>query len=307
MIKINLQKKPAVHKKHEKRSFPVKRVIITVLVIVLITGLGGGVYYYFQLMPVKTASKAPETPAPKYNPLPQVKSNIVEEVVKEVNESQAHSGTGGILDIPYQQMSFGEKISYEVYFGKKVFEQISRSFPSGIGLKSLEISNFQTIYAVGVGGTKEIVSSTFTSLREGKIEILPQPYSYIKSNGTNGYRFVVTCKADFGLDLTDSFKPLDNLQSRDDLQKVLKDVNNIATQDGLKIRNKPELVSSEKVGVYSRFVYRISGSGSYKDFVGFVMNLYKEHQVCAFKKVEIKALGDGTVGVTAELLFTMRE
>jgi hypothetical protein len=306
MIKINLQKKPAVHKKVEKKPFPVKKVIVTVLVIVLIAGLGGGAYYYFELMPVKTVSKAPQTPAPKYNPLPQVKSNIVEEVVKEVNESQAHSGAGGVLDIPYQEMSFGEKISYEVYFGKKVFELIIRSF-SNAKLKSLEISNFQTIYAVGLGDTREIVSSTFTSLRDGKVEILPQPYSYIKSNGGKEYRFVVTCKADFGLDLTDPFKPLDNLQPRDDLQKVLKDVNIMATQDGLNIRNKPELVSSEKVGVYSRFVYRISGSGSYVNFVKFVMDLYKKNLVCAFKKVEIKALGDGTVGVIAELLFTMRE
>ena len=306
MIRINLQK-TTVRKKVEKKPFPVKNVLVTVLILALVAGLGGGGYYYFKLMPQKTVSKAPETPAPKYNPLPQDKSNIVEEVVKEVNQSQTHSGTGGILDISYQEMSFGEKINYEVYFGKKAFELISRSFPEGIQLKSLEISNFQTIYAVGLGGTREIVSSTFSSLREGKAEILPQPYSYIKSNGGRGYKFVATCKADFGLDFTDPFKPLDNLQSRDDLQKVLKTVNNLASQDGLKIRNKPELVSSEKVGVYSRFIYRISGSGSYKDFVSFVINLYKENQVCAFKKVEIKALADGTVGVTAELLFTMRE
>lgn len=307
MIRINLQKKPSARKKVEKKQFPVKKVMVSVLIIAFIAGLGGGGYYYYKSIPQKTVSKTTVTQVAKYNPLPQDKSNIVEEVVKEVNQSQAHTGTGGMLDIPYQEMSFGEKINYEVYFGKKVFELISRSFPSGIGLKSLEVSNFQTIYAVGVGGTKEIVSSTFTTLREGKVEILPQPYSYIKSNGGKGFRFVVTCKADFGLDLTDPFKPLDNMQSRDDLQKVLKHVNNQAAQDGLKIKSKPELVSSEKVGVYSRFIYNISGSGSYLDFVKFVMDLYKKNQVCAFKKVEIKALGDGTVGITAELLFTMRE
>ena len=80
-------------------------------------------------------------------------ANMVEEVVKEVNDSRLKFRESGVLDLPYDQLSFAERINYELLFPKNVCEMLSRVIPAGIGLKSLEIDNFQTVYAVGLGRT----------------------------------------------------------------------------------------------------------------------------------------------------------
>lgn len=319
MIRINLLKKNASKKNAPKKAIPFRKIGVVFAVVLLVGCLSGAVYYFAVInksalnnLIVKIVKK--EAPvavapvaAPRYNPLPPVKSNIVEDVVKEVDESKEKPGSRGVLDITYLEMSFAEKINYEVLFGKNVFEILSRAVPVGVRLKSLELDNFQTVYAVGLGDTKELISSTFNSLRQGKFELLPQPYSYIKTNGVRGYRFVLTCNANLGLDLGDPFQATDYLLTNDDLPTTIVKISKIAQADGFKLNSEPQKLSGEKTEGFSRYVYSFNGSSTYRDFVGFLQHLYREHVPCALKKVEMKAAGGQTIEITAQFLFTTRE
>ncbi|MCX7727035.1 MAG: hypothetical protein N2053_09330 [Chitinispirillaceae bacterium] len=238
------------------------------------------------------------------------KSNIVEEVVREITEERGISGQNrnrGEIDLPYEELSLLEKINFEVLFGKRMFEIVSRSIPLGIGLKTLEITNFQSMYAVGLAKTKEEVSSVFITLRSEKLELLPQPHSYITSNNGEGYRFVVTCKSRFGLDLSDPFMATDNLPARSDINIILAKVKNIA--DSIKIGLKRDILSmgGEKVGIYRRFTYQFKCVTSYSKFVGFIVELYNRRVPIAFKSIKMEALNDSAIDIRSEFLLTTKE
>jgi hypothetical protein len=188
-----------------------------------------------------------------------------------------------------------------------VFQLLSRAIPSGIGLKLLEVENFLTVYATGIGPTKDLISSTFNALKKENLEILPQPHSYITANGSKGYKFVVTCKTDFGIDHSENFQPWEHIGTRDDIPFLLKKITDISVANKVRLKGKPSQISAEDVGLYRRYVYSFKGKSDYKNFVSFVLELYKEKIPCAFKRVALKA-GDGAViDIDLEILLTLKE
>jgi len=248
--------------------------------------------------PVVKTEPSPFTPSTYTN-----KSSIVEEVVREVNSERSSADR---LDISYNELSFIEKVNYEVLFAKNVFSLFSRAVPAGIGLKSLEIDNFQTLYAVGLGNTRELISSTFIALKSEKVELLPQPFSYITTNDGDGYRFVVTCKINSGLDRTDPFMASDALPSKDDLPILTKKIVTLGEQDSV-FFSSPVQIDAERVGAYHRFHYTYKGTTTYNNFVKLLLSLYENKIPCAFKKVTIKARSGAAVDIDAQVLFTVRE
>lgn len=242
-----------------------------------------------------------------FKPSTHARSAIVEDVVRELSHSESQASRKGVLDIPYQEMSVTERINYEVLFGKKVFEVLSRAVPDGIGLKTLEIENFQTVYALGISSQRDEITQTFSAFRQERMELLPKPHSYITSNPQNGYRFVVTCKAELGLDLSDPFQATDQLPPRADLPVLLKTITDLASQVDVKFKADPVQVSAERAGAYRRFVYRYTGTSTYKDFVRLVLRLNQDRVPCAFKKVTIKARTETVTDVSAEILLTLKD
>lgn len=253
--------------------------------------------------PEPVVEKAPTSFMPStYN-----KANIVEDVVREISVERTSGAGKSLLNLPYDQLSFLERVNYEVLFGRNVFTLLSRVVPSGIGLKRLEVDNFQTIYAVGLGTSRELVSSTFISLKKERLDLLPQPFSYITSNNGDGYRFVVTCKTRFGLDLTDPFQASDHLPVRDDLPLLTRKIISMGKDAGVSFKKGFRQVHAERVGAYRRFHYENSGATTYNEFVKFLLDLYEEKVPCAFKRIDIKAQSGTAVTVAVQVVITTRE
>jgi hypothetical protein len=307
MNHINLLKK-----NEKKQSSPVslkvpKWIAPVVLVAVL---LPAGIMFGLKFVnkkPASTPSVATPEPSPFKPSTYTSQASIVEEVVKEVNIERTTGTKPRILDIPYNELSFLEKVNYEVLFAKNVFSMFSRVVPAGIGLKSLEVDNFQTLYAVGLGNTADLVSATFIALKGEKVELLPQPFSYITSNDGDGYRFVVTCKLNMGLDLTDPFLASDYMPTRDDLPIITKKVVTLGEADSVIFTGTPMQTNAERIGVYGRFHYNYKGTSTYNYFVKFLLSLHSNKVPCAFKKIDIKALNGSAIAIDAQVIFTVRE
>jgi len=73
-------------------------------------------------------------------------------------------------------------------------------YSAGIGLKSLEVDNFQTVYAAGVGPSKDLVQEMLASLKNEKLTVLPPPYSLSSPTAMKAFAspFLQT---EFGLNL----------------------------------------------------------------------------------------------------------
>jgi hypothetical protein len=248
-----------------------------------------------------------QAPPTSFTPSTHKKSDIVEDVVREISDERAAGVKKRSPDMRYEELSFLEKVNYEALFAKTVFEILSRAIPQGIGLRTLEIDNFQTVYAVGLGASREMVSSTFLALKSEKLELLPKPLSYITANAQDGYRFVVTCKTLFGLDFADPFQASDHLARRDDLPMLTKKIMTIAEGAGVKFTGTPATADGEKIGSFRRFSYRYRGTSTYNDFVKFLLDVYTNQLPCAFKKIDLKAQSGNAVDVEVQIIFTVSD
>lgn len=300
MLKINLIKSKNGKKRPARRPIPKKPIVISILALIV---FGSGAFFWVNFQG-KTGKPVAKSSLPEdYQGSTPSSGKAIEDVVKEVNAQR--SSSPGLLDIAYNDMAFNERVTYEVLHTKKVLEMLSRTFPEGIGLRKLEISKFQTVYAVGLGDTKELIGQTFNSIRKEQVELLPKPYSFITSDG-KGYRFIITAKTNYGLDFADRFQAIDHLVSRVFLSDQLKKVEKVALRNDINLKSEFKQQEVEIVGGYRRYIYEMKAECVYKDFVRFVMDLYNEQIPCAFKEISINALVGSTIGVDAQMLITVK-
>jgi hypothetical protein len=305
MIRINLLKNAAL-KKGTKRAIGFPKwipVVATTFLCMLLVG-AAGVWF------LKTKKK-PEPPVvieqkTDFKPSTHVSPNMLEEVVKEVSDERASNQKAGFINLTYDEMSFAEKINYEIFFAKNLLDSLSNIVPVGIGFKTLEIDDFLTMYTVGLGSSLAQVTNTFTLFKD-HLGLLPQPYSYIKENETKGYKFIVTCKPNFGVDLINPYQPIEHLFSKDDLSDKLASFTRLAVQHNLRFTSKPVSEHVEKIREFQRFEFEWNCTGTYKDFVLFVNNLYTENLPCAFRSIHIKAKTGNNVEISTSLIFTVKE
>jgi hypothetical protein len=147
------------------------------------------------------------------------------------------------------------------------------------------------------------------SLKGEKVVVLPPPYSFIKPNGRDGFRFAFSCKTEFGLNLTDPLVDLSlaSIVSRERIPEVLASFSRIVRQSRCSVAKGISLASTEKVGNYYRSVYQLAGNCSYKDFVKLVTSLYGEKIPCAFKRCSLVAQTAAMVKVDAQIVITSKE
>ncbi len=310
MVRINLAKKSISKKERRRFRFPLRLIIISATVAAGAVSVTLGIRYLPKSKPQKTEVPTTAVPTPTtlpFTPSTYKKTDIVEDVVREVAQERTVKAGKAALDLPYSDMSLLEKVNYEALFAKKVFELLSRAMPDGIGLRTLEVDNFETVYAVGIGATRESVSSAFIALKKENVELMPRPLSYITSNDGEGYRFVVMCKTKFGLDLSDPFQASDHLATRDELSSLLKKIADIGEAAGMRWHEKPVRLSAEKVGVYKRFLYKCRSKTAYSNFVKFLLDIYSGRIPCGFKKVDMKAISESAVDIGMEILITVKE
>jgi hypothetical protein len=306
MIRINLLKEPSA--KHRKKPVNLTPVFIVAGAVIVAGAAAGAVWKFRSALFAKPQKTEAVTYAVKKESAPSTYSQqyIVEDVVKEVSDANQKLTKSGMLTLPYAELSFAEKINYEILFAKNVSDLLGRAVPGGIGLRSLEADNFQTLYAVGLGPSKDLIQAMVTTLKNERVEILPPPYSFIKPNDGKSFKFAFSCRLEFGLNLTDAVIDAP-FASKQDLPSIISAFEKAAHENGISVTGRPRQVSSEKVGGYYRNNYQWSGSGSYKNFAKLVMQLYRANTKCAFKRISLSAVSGSNLKIESQVLFTTRE
>jgi hypothetical protein len=257
--------------------------------------------------PAPEEASPPAVREPGYTPSTLVKPKMVEDVVDEVDGKEPGKGAPDLVELAYREMSSGEKINYEFMFTRKVLQILTDAVPAGIGFNELSIDSFATVTALGAGSTREEVSRLFTALRREQFQLFDPPRSSIWKGGRQGFHFRFACAASFGMDPADPFRLTDHVEPRESLRAALRTFSKTASQEGLSIDGALSQIGIEKNGNYRRFVYRMTGSGTYRAFVRFVIQLNAARLPCAFSRVRLKAHRGTALAVTADVIFTFRE
>ncbi|MBD3346234.1 MAG: hypothetical protein GF401_14350 [Chitinivibrionales bacterium] len=303
MVRINLLKEVSRKTKKEFHVSP-KMVIFgsSGIGLVLVISL---VVFFVRNRPVSQAPEEKQVVS-EHTPSSFAQSDIIEDVVKDIHDNKDLQQRSGYIDLPYEQLSFAGKLNYEALFAKNVCDMLIRTIPEEIGLRSLEVENFQTIYALGFSSSKVLIDELFTSLKEEEIELLPKPLTFIRPNKGSGYRFAFTCEAGWGLHTADPFVDLSlsNLPLRSTLNSSLKKFKQSAGKSSLEFTRNLSKIDAEKIGDCRRFTYEFSGKSSFANFVKFLENLYDARIHCAFKKITLVAKNRNEVAIDAEVIFT---
>jgi hypothetical protein len=307
MVRINLLRTTTSQKSKKGVKTSSKKNYNIIVITIIIALLASGSIWYFISKPVQKTEVVKATrEKTDFVPSTHVKPNMIEDVISEVNAERNQRVGGALVNLSYDEMSFSEKITYEVVFTEKVFDRLSSLIPPGVGFKTLQIDNFNTLYAVGIGGTQDLVNQTFANLK-ADLGLLSQPYSSIAQNGNRGFRFVVTCKPAFGVDYTASFQAIDFLFTKEQLTRKIAQFKEMATQNNLTSKNLPSSITMDKIGEYRRFEYEWKCNGSYKSFVAFVNAMYNEKYPCAFKSIHITANNNVNVSIDTRFIITVKE
>jgi hypothetical protein len=195
-----------------------------------------------------------------------------------------------------------ESINYDIAFAGRLFEKLTSAVPEGIGFGSLSVDSFATVSGMGLGPTRDIVGTLFTNLRGKPFRLRELPESYIES-ADKGYRFQFVCDASFAGEPVD---PAVKAVSLKKLPALLKTFTKLSARDGMYTRQGLVRRSTKKSGAYVQVVYQFSCSGTYRNFVKYVLDLDKAHVPCAFSTVRIKARSEAIVDISADVVFTTR-
>ena len=257
---------------------------------------------YFDLFSPKEKHK--DSVKDDFTPSTFVSSNVVEEVVSDISDSKDKLKQRGILDLSYEELSPIEKINYEIHYAKMVCDLLTRTVLPSVDFSSIKVDSFNTFYGVGVSNLKDKVVALFEALKKEKIEIQPKPQTKItKRNG--GYRFTILCKTGFGLNLEAPFLlDAEDIIDYEELDIVVKRFIDVADDNRVNITSKPYRIGTSFFDDYRRFRYRLSAVSSYNNFVNFINSLYKRQIPCAFEKFKLTALGENSLEIDADIIFT---
>jgi len=308
MIRINLLKSQP--NKRSSAHLPIGRIVlVAAIAVILVAGVGAA--WKFRTMftsaeKVQPQEKTTYTVNPEAAPSTFSKQNIVEETVREVSDEHQQLSSSGMLSLPYAELSFAEKMNYEILFAKNVVEVLARAVPPGVGLRSLDLDNFQTVYAVGLAPSREVVQTMLSTLKVAHMEVLPPPYSFVKQNDAQSCKFAMSCKPEFGLNLADPIidAPYASNLSVDSLLAAF---GTIAKECNIIISKAPAQVSSEKTGGFYRMQYQWSGSGSYKNVVKFLTFLYQANARCAFRHISLNAVSGSNLKIESRFIVTTKD
>ena len=191
-------------------------------------------------------------------------------------------------------------------FAKNVLQILTRAVPEGIGFSTLSIDSFQKVSAHGIAQGREQVTSLFTNLRREKFEISTPPRSTIRRGGGKGFRFSFSCEVPLGTNPAESWLLTDHLESRQQLGAYIKTFSRLASRNGVVLSHGLTHIKSYKTGPWRRSVYHLSGKGSYRNFVKFVLDGQQTRLPCAFSMIMLRARTGGSVDISADVVFTTR-
>lgn len=303
MIQINLLK-TTVRKRPKKLTFDRKALIKIGVIVVIFFACIGVVVVVKNIINASSRSKQEYTVKDDYTPSTYTHPNNVEEPVRDNSDETDKLKRSGVYDSPYAEMSFNEKINYEIRFAKNICDLLNRTVKTGVDFKSIQARSFNSFNGTGICDSKEDIINLLRLLKNEKVEILPKPHTLIKKTG-DGYHFSVSCITEFGYDHGAPFSVgTDDLPEYEDLEFLLKKIMNTAEDDKVSISSGPKRLDASFRGDFRQFRYHISGLSTYPNFVAYVSNLYKREIPCAFEMFKITALNEMTVQIEADIVFT---
>lgn len=305
MVRINLFKKTSARIKWLPSKKWIKPLIVVLAALLVVGGVETVVVTLLKrAKPVKQAKTA--IPDSTFAPASRA---IAKDVVPDVQDTQLVHRETSLLDLPYADMSFEEKVNYEFLFARNVFDLLGRAIPRQINLESLNVGSFSTVTVKGSCSSREIITKMLTDFRNKKIAILPRPLSSIVSTADGGFRFTIVLKPEFGLNLKDSLvdPSLSALPPRTIVPAKVRKLKTILTNNKIHFAKPPSMVSGTKLKKNRRLVYHFEAKGSYDDFVRAIRALYGQKVLCAFKSLQMSVPAPGRVSIKADVVFTTRE
>ena len=303
MIRINLLKQPA-KKKIKKRKLSLRLFIIPGSIIGFVL-LCAGLWWILKTFAFFSAKeKVKDIVRDDYTPSTFVSTQAVEDVVADVTDSKDKLNRRGLLKLKYEELSFIEKVNYELNFAKNVCDLLGKTVSPGIDFNTIQVGSFNTLQGRGVTKSKEDVVKLFEAFRSENIEIVPKPETKI-TGSDGGYKFVIVCRLELGLNLEAPFLiDAQNIIDIEELDIIVKRVLEVAKDERVRINSGPTYVTSFFEDNYKRYRYRITGASSYNAFVAFINSLYARQIPCAFEKFKLTAFSETSLGIEADLIFT---
>ena len=262
-----------------------------------------------QPLPEKKVVPEKATPEPeKKTVLEQVAAQQALSAPKAAEPvAQKKSQTTG-EPVPYAMLSGAEKINYEIAFANKVLQTLTGTVvPEGVGFSSLSIDSFTTVSGHGTRVTKENVAALFKNLRRERFQLLEPPLSYIEPDPVQDFDFQFTSHVLFGADSADAFRPAEHLVPVKNLQSMVTTFLKSAAGCKLAVRHGLVRRAVMTKGEFRQFVYHCTCSGTYRDFVKFVLQVNKAHLPCAFTAVQIKVRSAAVFDIGTDVIFTTRK
>jgi hypothetical protein len=257
--------------------------------------------------PVPPVAAAPQ-PVPEKKPVlaaAAVQQPVTEK--KAVPETAVKTPAPSIPEPETSEAEILREINGNMLFVKNIFQKLTEAVPEGIGFGTLSVDSFSTVTGIGTGETREQVSALFLNLRRGNMNVLGSPHSSIGNNDGEGYAFVFVCKPSLGASSADKLKEAGDFVPRSKLPGVIKGFLKIAARNNVQLHGGLSRRTSEKTGNYMHSIYHLSCSGTYRNFVAFVLDLDRAQTACAFPAVQITGRNDAIVDISADIDLITRE
>ncbi|MFW6221537.1 MAG: hypothetical protein ACOC4C_03645, partial [Fibrobacterota bacterium] len=272
MVRINLLKTNV--RKATRSPSIMPRVMMALGIVAVIAVIGGGILVGINYVNSGSQPKPRMVTESKHAPSTFSQKRVVEEVVREMEPQEKLNHTSGHLSLSYDELSFEDKINYEIHFAKNVCEFLTDVVPQGIGFKRFVAKDFETLQGSGISDSRTLVAGMFKGFIQKGTELLPKPYTVIRPKD-DSYQFTLSGSKQFGLDLAAPFiiSP-QQLPSRDDVAFKVKEIARLGKENGLRFQDDIQAQTVEAVGKSRRHRFTFSAHGSYEQFVRFIAQLY---------------------------------
>lgn len=302
MIRINLLKTNV--RKPSRESSIVPKILWGLGGVIVLAIVAGAVSIGLNLI-TQPGRTTPQMVAEKsYAPSTFSGNEVVEETVREIDPQDKLNRTSGKLSLAYNELSFEDKINYEIHFAKNVCEFLADVVPEGIGFKRFEAKDFESLYGSGISDSRSLIAKMFKGFIQKGTSLLPKPYTIIRPKDGN-FQFILSGTQQFGLDLATPFIISPNqLPSRDDVPFKIKEIAKIGTENGLTFKDDLEAQPVEAVGKSRRHRFTFNADGSYGQFVRFVAQLHESKIPCAIERFELNAVSNDRLNINGRLFIT---
>lgn len=241
-----------------------------------------------------------------YDPSSHLSKSVVEETVRDEKGHGDKIDKKGFLRIPYEDMSFIEKVNFENHFSKSVVDLLHRDVSAGVDFRAISFEDYTFLRGNGRAHSKGQINDVFRKLREDGVTFSPKPKTSI-TRLKEGFSFKIDSEYRPGLNLQAPFKVYkEDISDYDDVDIIIKRLIDSCEEGGLTIKSGPARSSAMVKNNYRRLTYKLSCVGSYREFASFVNKMYHQQIPCSIKSASLKAIKTGSLRINLEIMITTK-